>query len=103
MKNFYIVGVILNRCFSPEDVCDASEADPDEVVMVRAYKADDLSDAKDYKYRAMTLLLPPQTGIFYCSWERRQADMGVEKSLIAIDMSWLRLRISGFGVGSYVK
>ena len=29
--------------------------------------------------------------------------MGVEKSLVGIDMSWLRLSISGFGVGFYVK
>ena len=41
MNNFYIImDVILNMCFSPEEVCGVTEIDPDEVVMVRAYKAE---------------------------------------------------------------
>ena len=102
MNEFHIMDVILNRCFSPEDVCNVTEVDPDEVAMVRAYKAEDILDGKDYKYHAKILFLP-QAGIFYCSREQCRANVGVEKSLIDIDMSWLRLSSHGFGVGSYVK
>jgi len=51
--------------------------------------------------------------VFYCARERRHEDVGVAGTLVALDMSWLRLqrrynreekRVSyTFGEGGYVK
>jgi hypothetical protein len=93
--------VISGRAFEPDD----------RIVMVRSYVSDDIHDKNDFKYRTMLLFLP-QCGVFYCAWERRGEEVGVFKSLVALDMSWLRLeRVVGadgtvsysFGEGSYVK
>jgi hypothetical protein len=79
--------------------------------MVRSYVSDDIDDKNDFKYRTMLLFLP-QCGVFYCAREHRGKEVGVFKSLVALDMSWLRLeRVVGangtvsysFGEGSYVK
>jgi hypothetical protein len=64
--------------------------DPDEVVPVWCYKPEDLKDKFDYKFRTM-LLFMPQCGVFYCARERRKEDAGIAKSLIPLDMSWLRM------------
>jgi len=65
--------------------------DPDKVVTVWCYKPEDLNDAFDYKFRTMILFMP-QCGVFYCARERRKGDAGVAKSLIPLDMSWLRMK-----------
>ena len=58
------------------------------------------------------LLLLPQCGVFYGAREHRSEEVGMFKSLVALNMSWLRLeRMVGadgtgsysFGKGSYVK
>ena len=93
--------VISGRAFEPDD----------RIVMVRSYVSDDIDDKNDFKYRTMLLFLP-QCGVFYCARERRGEEVGVFKSLVALDMSWLCLeRVVGadgtvsysFGEGSYVK
>jgi hypothetical protein len=63
---------------------------PDEVVPVWCCKPEDLNDEFDYKFGTM-LLLMPQCGVFYCARERRKEDAGIAKSLIPLDMSWLRM------------
>ena len=72
--------VISGRAFEPDD----------RIVMVRSYVSDDIDDKNDFKYRTMLLFLP-QCGVFYCARERRGEEVGVFKSLVALDMSWLRL------------
>jgi hypothetical protein len=83
----------------------------DCVRLVRSNKPEDDADKKDYKFRAVVLFLP-QCGVFYCARERREDCVGVPKSLVPLDMSWIRLeREEGpgrsvsytFGEGGYVK
>jgi hypothetical protein len=115
LDEFYIMDVILNRCpyldgGAPPPTLDEGEAE-DCVRLVRSYKPEDDTDKNDYKFRAMVLFLP-QCGVFYCARERRDERVGVPKSLVPLDMSWLRLeRGEGpgrsvsytFGEGGYVK
>ena len=58
------------------------------------------------------ILFLPQCVVFYCARERRQEDVGVAKTHVTLDMSWLRLERSTdnngkvsytFGKGGYVK
>ena len=58
------------------------------------------------------ILFLPQCGVFYCARERRSEDVGVAKTHVALDMSWLRLErntdhtgnvLYTFGEGGYVK
>ena len=137
LNEFYIMDVILNRSpLSPDTPDDNSNGDEDgrgademgekmdgvgrvptqvepddRIVLVRSYDLDDIDDKNDYKYRTMLLFLP-QCGVFYCARERRSEEVGVLKSLVALDMSWLCLRrmigtddvVSySFGEGGYVK
>jgi hypothetical protein len=120
MSEFYVMDVILNRSPFPnlaEEVDEekaggrAMRGGDDRVVMVKSYFPGDVDDVNDYKFRTMILFLP-QCGVFYCARERRSADVGVLKSLVALDMSWLRLtqQTNGhgevsytFGDGGYVK
>ena len=83
----------------------------DRVVMVKSYFPEDTDDVNDYKFRTMILFLP-QCGVFYCAREQPSADVGVLKTLVAFDMSWLcltqRTNVRGevshsFGNGAYVK
>jgi hypothetical protein len=90
LNEFYVMDVILNRSLSPADEDDEGVVDPDVVVMSRAYEPDDLDDANDFKYRTMAVFLP-QCGVFYCARERRREDVGLARTLIPLDMSWLRL------------
>ena len=121
LDDFYIMDVILNRCRYPDGTggddgarcptllrCGEAE---DSVRLVRSYKPEDEDDKNDYKFRA-TLLFLPQCGVFYCARERRDERVGVPKSLVPLDMSWLRLeRVEepgggssyAFGEGGYVK
>ena len=62
----------------------------DCVRLVQLYKPEAEADKKDFKFRAVVLFLP-QCGVFYCARERREECVGVPKSLIPLDMSWLRL------------
>ena len=122
LDEFYLMDVILNRCpyrdgdevgdndCAPPPSLEEGEAE-DRVRLVRSYKPEDEADKNDYKFRAMVLFLP-QCGVFYCARERREECVGVPKSLIPLDMSWLRLeREEGpggsvsytFGEGGYVK
>ena len=106
LSEVYVLDVILNR----SSVSHLPVKD-DDIVLVRSYHEDDLDDANDYKFRTMILFLP-QCGVFYCARERRSDEVGVSKTRVALDMSWLRLgrRPDGdgsfsyqFGEGSYVK
>jgi hypothetical protein len=58
------------------------------------------------------ILFLPQCGVFYCARERRTEEVGVPKTHVALDMSWLRLKRTTdskgiasytFGEGGYVK
>ena len=80
------------------------------IALVRSYESDDIDDKNNFKYRTMLLFLP-QCDVFYCARERRSEEVGVFKSLVALDKSWLCLeRMVGangtvsysFGEGSYV-
>ena len=134
LNEFYIMDVILNRSLLSPDTNNNNNGDKDSeraqmgepdgvgrvptrvekddrIVLVRSYNFDDIDDKNDYKYRTMLLFLP-QCGVFYCARERRSEEVGVLKSLVALDMSWLRLcRMVGtdglvsysFGEGGYVK
>ena len=83
----------------------------DDVLLVRSYHEDDLDDKNNCKFRTMILFLP-QCGMFYCARERRSEEVGVAKTHVTLDMSWLRLERSTdnngkvsytFGKGGYVK
>jgi hypothetical protein len=117
LNEIYVMDVILNRAPCSEEPAlksakKAATGDEDDVVLVRSYCEDDLHDDNDYKFRTMILFLP-QCGVFYCARERRHEDVGVAGTLVALDMSWLRLRrrydrvekrVSyTFGEGGYVK
>jgi hypothetical protein len=106
LSEVYVLDVILNR--SPVSHLPVKD---DDIVLVRSYHEDDLDDANDYKFRTMILFLP-QCGVFYCARERRGDEVGVSKTLVALDMSWLCLGrshdldgnfSSQFGEGGYVK
>ena len=121
LSEVYVMDVILNR--SPLVKSEAStelrsrkaaslvRAGEDDVLLVRSYHEDDLDDKNDFKFRTMILFLP-QCGVFYCARERRTEEVGVPKTHVALDMSWLRLKRSTdnngnvsytFGEGGYVK
>jgi hypothetical protein len=120
LDEFYVIDVILNRCPSPGgDGVDDDSVPPtpedgetkDHVVLVRLYKPEDEADKNDFKFRAMILFLP-QSRVFYCAREPRNKCVGVAKSLVPLDMSWLRLEREvkrdgsvsyTFGEGGYVK
>ena len=103
--------------------CDGDDhtgaVDPDKVVMVGCYKNEELGDELDFKFRTIILFLP-QCGVFYCTRERRCADVGVTDTLILYNMAWLHMHreeipgvpgVNGglntvrysFGEGGYVK
>jgi hypothetical protein len=103
LSEIYIMDVILIR--SPVMKTEASAVLPTkkaassvvggeyDVLLVRSYHEDDLDDKNDFKFRTMKLFLP-QCGVFYCARERRKEDVGVAKTHVALDMSWLRLERS---------
>ena len=54
----------------------------------------------------------PAAGVFYCAREQHRADVGVDKLLVPLDMSWLRMQREElpngaarftFGRGGYVR
>ena len=118
LNEFYVIDVILNRAPSPAVTGDykngkkgdgtSTGVDFDVVRPFMAYDPGDLDPEKDYLYRAVILFLP-QCGVFYCHRERRRGDAGVPGTLIAHDMSWLRLQRNDdmmsytFGADSFVK
>jgi hypothetical protein len=65
----------------------------DDVLLVRSYHEDDLDDANDFKFCTM-ILFSPQCGVFYCARERCSKEVGVAKTHVALDMSWLCLERS---------
>jgi hypothetical protein len=104
----------MMRCGDECAADDIGGSHPDQlddcIVLFRLYKPDNLQ-GKNYKFRTMLLFLP-QCGVFYCQRERRGGDVGVLKSLVALNVSWLCLRrVVGadssvsfsFGKGGYVK
>jgi hypothetical protein len=120
-SEIYVMDVILNRLpfikTEPSAKLPTKKAAPsvvggeDDVLLVRSYHEDDLEDKNDFKFRTMILFLP-QCGVFYCARERRTEEVGVAKTHVALDMSWLRLKRSTdnngnvlytFGEGGYVK
>jgi hypothetical protein len=118
LNEFYVMDVILNRAPSPAVTGDykkgkkgdgtSTDVDFDVVCPFMAYEPGDSDPEKDYLYRAVILFLP-QCGVFYCHRERRRGDAGVPGTLIAHDMSWLRLQRNDdtmsytFGADSFVK
>ena len=119
LSEFIIMDVILNRRLlrASADVegggiiRDGGEHDPDAVRYAPAYCDDDLLPDRDFLYRTLIAFLPG-AGVLYCPREHRGAEVGVEGSLIPLDMSWLRLhenvtagqgRRYSFGEDSYVK
>jgi hypothetical protein len=121
LNEFYVMDVILNRAPSPPAVMSTNVeqnggmsddgftgVEYDVVRHVLAYdEMEDLRPEKDYLYRAAILFLP-QCGVFYCHRERRRGDVGLPGTMVAHDMSWLRLRrdVDGsysFGADSFVR
>ena len=118
LNEFYVMDVILNRDPSPavtgdfkkRKKGDGTSTDVDFIVVCpfMAYEPGDSDPEKDYLYRAVILILP-QCGVFYCHRERRRGDAGVPGTLIAHNMSWLRLQRNDdmmsytFGADSFVK
>ena len=97
LNEFYVMDVILNRAPSPAASTDVGGVafgggvDCDVVRHVLLCDPDDDDPRMDYKYRAAILFLP-QCGVFYCHRDRHVGDAGVQGTLRAYDMSWLRLR-----------
>jgi hypothetical protein len=98
LSEFIIVHVILNcqllRASTDVEgggfICDGGEHDPDAVRYAPAYCDDDLLPDRDFVYRTLVAFLPG-AGVLYCPSEHCGAKVGVEGSLIPLDMSWLRL------------
>ena len=104
LSEIYIMDVILNRSpFVKTEPCAElptkgapsliEEGVEDDVLLVRSYEEDDPNDENDFKFRTMILFLP-HCGVFYCARERRKEDVGVAKTHVALDISWLRLERS---------
>jgi hypothetical protein len=119
LSEFMIMEVILNRRLVRASanvegggiIRNGGDYDPDAVRDARGYCEDDLLHDSDFKSRTLIAFLPG-AGVLYCPRERRGAEVGVEGSLIPLDMSWLRLnndvtagrkRHYSFGDDSYVK
>jgi hypothetical protein len=114
LNEFYVMDVILNRAVSVNaDVKSGKEegkptgVDCDVVRPVLSYEPEHQGPEWDYLYRAVILFLP-QCGVFYCDRERRRGDVGLPGTLVAHDMSWLRLQRNAggsytFGDDSFVK
>jgi hypothetical protein len=107
LSEVYVLDVILNRLtVSHLPVKD------DDIALVRSYRKNDLDKANDYKMYCTMILFLPQCGVFYCARDCRSDEVGVSKTLVALDMSWLRLvhskDVDGnvlyqFGEGGYVE
>jgi hypothetical protein len=121
LSKIYIMDVILNRLLLMKTKASAKlptkkavssvVGGKDDVLLVRSNHEDDLKYKNDFKFRTMILFLP-QCGVFYCARERCKEDVGVAKTHVALDMSWLCLERSTdnngkvlytFGKGGYVK
>lgn len=108
----YVMDVILNRAEVRTSNSEAAAAlDPDRVLLVKSFSPDDQNPQVDYKFRTMIAFLPA-AGTFYCARERRRDSVGVAKSLVQLDMSWLRMQRNElpngsahytFGEGGYVR
>ena len=103
-SEFFLLDVIHNR-----EAHVKGERDPDEVRMAAACNDSDMEDNMDYQYRTVLGFLPG-AGVFYDCCDRRRIECGVAKSLVQLDMSWLRLSASEclprqlrFGTQGYVK
>ena len=103
LGEIYIMDVIQNRSpFVKTEPCAklptrgaplSARGVKDDVLLVRSYQEDDLDDGNNFKFRTMILFLR-QCGVFYCARERRKEDVGVAKTHVALDMSWLCLERS---------
>jgi hypothetical protein len=69
------------------------EQDPDEVRMAAACNDSDMEDNMDYRYRTVLGFLPG-AGVFYDCCNPHCLESGVAKSIVQLDMSWLRLSVS---------
>ena len=77
--------------------------------MTAACNDSDMEENMDFRYRTVLGFLPG-AGVFYDCCDRRRIECGVEKSIVQLDMSWLRLSASEgsprqliFGTQGYVK
>ncbi|KAI2489733.1 hypothetical protein MHU86_24860 [Fragilaria crotonensis] len=87
LNEFYVMDVIVNRRSAP---LTAASGGGHAVCHAQSYIPDDGAPDGDYQFRAVILFLP-QCGVFYCSRDRHAGDAGLQGTLRAYDMSWLRL------------
>ncbi len=87
LNEFYVMDVIANRRSAP---LTAASGGGHAVCHAQSYIPDDGAPDGDYQFRAVILFLP-QCGVFYCSRDRHAGDAGLQGTLRAYDMSWLRL------------
>jgi hypothetical protein len=100
---FFLLDVIHSR-----ETHVKGERDPDEVRMAAACNDSEMDDNMDYRYCTVLGFLPV-AGVFYDCCDRRRIVCGVAKSIVQLDMSWLRLSASegsprqlSFGTQGYV-
>ena len=77
--------------------------------MTAACNDSDMENIMDYRYRTLLGFLPG-AGVFYDCCNRRRIECHVAKSIVQLDMSWLRLSASegsprqlNFGTQGYVN
>jgi hypothetical protein len=87
LNEFYAMDVIVNRRSAPST---ATSGGGHAVCHAQSYIPDDGAPDGDYQFRAVILFLP-QCGVFYCSRDRHAGDAGLQGTLRAYDMSWLRM------------
>ena len=87
LNKFYVMDVIVNRRSAP---LTAVSGGGDAVCHSQSYIPENGALDKDYQFRAVILFLP-QCGVFYCSRDCHAGNGGLQGTLRAYDMSWLRL------------
>ena len=115
LREVYLMDVFLNRSPSPPTCAPVTgksiHVDPDIVALMKCLNPGECDDSFDYLFRTCLAFIP-NAGIFYCARDRLHPDVGANKSLISLPMSWLRLQrhhhLDGtpfytFGKDSYVK
>ena len=96
---------VLGRTINPPKEITGTET-VDTPVRFLAMRKDQTDDKFDCQFRAFVTVVP-DGATYYCHRERRRACIGVEKALIPMDTSWLRLKRNGdcnnrFALGGYI-
>jgi hypothetical protein len=115
LREVYLMDVVLDRTACPRTCArgagKSNSVDPDVVAPMKCYDSGERDDPLDYLFRTCLAFIP-NAGIFYCARDRVHPDVGADKSLIPLPMSWLRLQrcynpdgtpYYTFGDDSYVK